>query len=117
MLKNIIIVVVLAAVILIGLRGTLKHFRGEGSCCGGGSTVKLKKKKLSGQIVDRKEIHIEGMHCINCQNRVMEALNGIEGLSASVNYKKNSAKLEMERQISDSEIREAVEHAGYKVVA
>ena len=46
MFTNIVIVVVLAVVILAGLRGSFKHLRGEGSCCGGESTVKPKKKKL-----------------------------------------------------------------------
>ncbi|CCX58026.1 heavy-metal-associated domain-containing protein [Blautia hydrogenotrophica] len=117
MFTNIVIVVVLAVVILAGLRGSFKHLRGEGSCCGGESTVKPKKKKLTGQIVNQKEIRIEGMRCVNCQNRVTEALNEIEGLSAKVSYKRKNAQLKMERQVSDEEIKKAVEHAGYKVVA
>ena len=46
-----------------------------------------------------------------------EALNEIEGLSAKVSYKRKNAQLKMERQVSDEEIKKAVEHAGYKVVA
>ncbi len=44
MFTNIVIVVVLAVVILAGLRGSFKHLRGEGSCCGGESTVKPKRR-------------------------------------------------------------------------
>ena len=67
--------------------------------------------------MNQKEIRIEGMRCVNCQNRVTEALNEIEGLSAKVSYKRKNAQLKMERQVSDEEIKKAVEHAGYKVVA
>lgn len=57
-----VIVKVIAVVIAIG---TIKnHLKGQGGCCGGGS-YKPKKKKLE-QIIEKKEFHIEGMHCENC---------------------------------------------------
>ena len=39
-----IIVLILVVLIAIGVRATSKHFKGEGSCCGGG-TYKLRKKE------------------------------------------------------------------------
>ena len=34
---NIIIVLILLLILGYALRGTIKHFKGEGACCGGGS--------------------------------------------------------------------------------
>ena len=45
-MDDIIIIGIVAVIILVGIIYTVKHFKGESSCCGGGSTVKTKKKKL-----------------------------------------------------------------------
>lgn len=44
-MENIVIIGVLVIVVIIGVIYTVKHFKGESSCCGGGSSVKVKKKK------------------------------------------------------------------------
>ena len=41
-----IIIGVLVIVVFIGIRSSVKHFTGQGGCCGGGN-YKPKKKKLS----------------------------------------------------------------------
>ena len=45
-MSDVIIIIVLAAAIALGVRESVKHFKGEGGCCGGGSSYKPKKKKL-----------------------------------------------------------------------
>ena len=45
-MENVIIFGIIAVLILIEIRSGVKHFKGEGGCCGGGSTVKTKRKKL-----------------------------------------------------------------------
>ena len=38
-----VILVILVIALIFGVKGTVKHFKGEGACCGGGSgTVKAK---------------------------------------------------------------------------
>lgn len=49
-LVDVIIIAILFILVIIGIRSSVKHFKGEGGCCGGGSSVKVKRKKLK-QIV------------------------------------------------------------------
>lgn len=114
-MTDIIIIGILLVVMLIGLRSTIKHFKGEGGCCGGGSSVKVKKKKLK-NVIARKTIIIEGMTCDHCKNRVERFLNEMVGVSATVNLKKKQALVSMEREIPDEEFRALIEKAGYEVV-
>lgn len=114
-MENIIIIGILVVMILVGVRSTIKHFKGESSCCGGGSSVKVKKKKLK-NVVARKTIIIEGMTCDHCKNRVERYLNDMEGVSATVNLKKKQAVVSMEREVSEEELRKVIEKAGYEVV-
>ena len=59
------IIVIIIVVILLGfaLKGSIKHFKGEGACCGGGSgnTKKSKTKYLDGPVIGRKTLKISGM--------------------------------------------------------
>lgn len=110
-----IIVVVLVVLLLIGVRYSIKHFKGEGGCCGGGSSVKVKKKKLD-NVIAKKTVIIEGMSCENCKNRVERSLNELDGVAAKVNLKKKTAVVSMEKDVSDEQIKKAVTDAGYTVV-
>lgn len=49
-MSNVIIIVILSIMILLGIKETVKHFKGEGVCCGGAS-VKPKKKKLKNKVL------------------------------------------------------------------
>jgi len=112
---DIIIIAILVILIAYGLKETIKHFKGEGACCGGGSS-KPKKKKLNGNICCMYTFKIEGMHCQNCANTVMRAVNDIEGASAKVSYKRKIAKVYCDRQIDEQIIKEAICKRGYKVI-
>lgn len=114
-MENYIIAGILLVVIVLALRSSRKHFKGEGGCCGGGAEVKAKKKKLTGPVVAVKTIHIEGMHCEHCKNRVERLLNELDGASAHVNLKKKVAVVSMSREISDEELKAAVEAGDYQV--
>ena len=114
-MENIIIIGILIIAVVIGVIYTVKHFKGESSCCGGGSSVKVKKKKLK-NVIARKTIIIEGMTCDHCKNRVERVLNETEGVAGKVNLSKKQAIVSMEREVSDEELKAVVEKAGYKVV-
>ena len=55
---NYIVGAALLVAVLLALRSSLKHFRGEGGCCGGGGEPKPERKKLQGPIVAEKVIHL-----------------------------------------------------------
>jgi hypothetical protein len=54
----------LAVIIIVAIRSSIKHIKGEGGCCGSGvSTIKEPDKKLSGTVINMKVLKIDGMHC------------------------------------------------------
>ena len=112
---TVIVAVLLAAVVFFAVRSSLPHFRGEGGCCGGGCGEKAEKKRLNGEITAKKIIQIEGMHCAHCKNSVETQINQIEGAAGRVNLKKHMAVVSMERMVSDEELTQAVERAGFTV--
>lgn len=114
-MENIIIIGILVVLIGIGIRSSIKHFKGESGCCGGGSSVKTKRKKLK-KVIKQKIVTIEGMTCEHCKNRVEKNINEIDGVSAKVNLKKKEAIISMEKEISNEQIRTVIEKAGYEVV-
>lgn len=115
-MSTIIILVVLVLIIAFALKNSLKHFKGEGGCCGGGGELKPLKKKLQNKKIMEKVIYIDGMHCDHCKNTVEKNINAIEGAVAKVNLKKNIAVVSMDREILDLELTKAVEVGGFKVV-
>ena len=110
------ICVILIIVIVAALLGSRKHFKGEGGCCGGGGDVKIKPKHLD-TIIATKKLQIEGMSCINCQNRIENALNGMAQVNAKASFKKGEAIVKLGVDIPEEELREAVEKLGYKVTS
>ena len=117
---NVIIVLILVVLLSFAVKSSIRHFKGEGACCGGGSgtvkTKKPKKKKLDGPVVAKRTVEISGMHCQNCANSVTRALNGIDGVAARVNLHANRAEVLMDRMVDEDELKHAVEQAGYGVV-
>ncbi len=120
-MANIIILLVLAVILVIAIRSSIKHFKGESACCGGGSgTINKRsdrKKKLDGPVLGIKTLQISGMHCDNCAENVRTAINDIDGAMAKVNLKKGTAEVSYDRELDDDALRSAVEHAGYQVVS
>ena len=110
---NAVIIGILIIVGFFALRSALKHFKGEGGCCGAGSVPKQKKKIRDARF--RRVIQIEGMHCENCRNSVEKAINELEGAAARVDLKKNTAQVVMEKEIPDELLIRAVEKAGFQV--
>ncbi len=114
-----IILLITTVIILFAIKGSIKHFKGEGACCGGGSKglVKEKDKVLDHPKIGEKTIRIEGMHCDRCRQSVASSLNKIDGVAAKVDLKKNQAVVSYDRPVEDSVLKKAVEDAGFKVVS
>jgi len=111
---NVIIIVILVIFIALGLKETLKHFKGEGSCCGGGS-AKIRKKKLKNKITQKYILKIEGMHCQHCANTVTEIINDFDGAAGRVNLSKGEGVVLCDREIDIEAIKEKIRGRGYEV--
>ena len=92
------VIVGLVVIVLLGaaLRGALRHFKGESTCCGGGG--------------DRVS-----MHCANCARRVEEALEAGDGVVADVSFRDGKARIRCDRVVDEERLRQAVMDAGYRV--
>lgn len=113
-MENLIIVLILAAIVAIAIVRAAKHFKGGGCCGSAGNTIRS-RKELNGPKIGEKTMRIEGMHCVNCEIRVENALNRLENVACKVNWKKKTAVVEYSAEISDELLRQTVEKLDYKV--
>lgn len=61
----------------------------------------------------RIELAIGGMTCASCANRIERKLNKLDGVTATVNYATEKARVEFGSQVSPDELIATVEKAGY----
>ena len=79
----------------------------------------LRLKKFNKLIVEEKKkmlkkLHIEGMMCDNCRRHAYEALAAVDKVkNVSVDLQSKSATVELEQEIDDALLIEAVKKAGY----
>ena len=92
LISDLIIILILLIVLFFSVKGAVSHFRGEGSCCGGGSEVRTKPGKLD-RVVSVKVLKIDGMYCKHCYARVANVLNSMDGVNATVYGKKERLSL------------------------
>ncbi|MBE6600873.1 MAG: heavy-metal-associated domain-containing protein [Ruminococcaceae bacterium] len=112
-MENDIIIGMIAVIVVIAVISSIKHFKGEGSCCGGGS-YKPKRKKFS-DIKYTKKFKVGGMRCKHCKRRVEEAVNDIKGIAGRVDLKKGELTVSYAEDIDDEIIKAKIERAGYTV--
>ena len=113
--SDIISILILIVIIFFAIKYSIPHFKGEGSCCGGGGKSKAVKPKKLDKVLSVKTVKIDGMVCKNCAARVQNALNSVEGVSAKVSLGSKTAKIKLGRDITDSEISEIINNLGYTV--
>ena len=116
------IIIVLIVIVLLGfaLKGSIKHFKGESPCCGGGSgeiVLDIPDKKLENPILGKKVLKISGMHCEHCVKAVTEAINKIDGAAAKVNLSENEQSFLMIVNLMTNSLEKIVKDAGYRVVS
>ncbi|MGV8983479.1 heavy-metal-associated domain-containing protein [Clostridium sp.] len=63
----------------------------------------------------KKKIYIDGMSCSHCVSHVKEALLDIGAIKVKVDLEEKFATAEFEDEITDSEITDVIEEAGYEV--
>jgi P-type Cu+ transporter len=59
------------------------------------------------------ELPITGMTCASCANRIERKLNKLDGVTATVNYATEKARVEFDDGVAPERLVEAVESAGY----
>ena len=65
-----------------------------------------------------RTIGVKGMMCEHCEARVKQALEAVDGVKSAVtSHEKNSAVLELSKDVPEAALRAAVEGAGYEFSA
>lgn len=65
----------------------------------------------------KKTMKIEGMMCPHCQNAVTKALNGLDGVTATVSLEDKAAYITTDGTTSDDAMKQVVIDGGYKVIS
>lgn len=111
---DIVIILVLIGIMILAFVHAKKHFAG-GGCCGSSNRAIRTKKTLNDPILGKRYIRIEGMTCKNCQARVENALNRLDGISCLVNLRRKCAVVSFSVIPDDAALKETVEKLGYRV--
>src|SRR5213080_1108232 len=70
---------------------------------------------MSAITTEHVELPITGMTCASCANRIERKLNKLEGVTASVNYATEKARVEFDPgAVAPEQLVAAVEAAGYQ---
>ena len=77
------------------------------------------KISINENIAMKKTLKIEGMMCPNCERHVVKALSALPGVvSAVASHTDGTAVVTLDAEVSDSELRKAVEEdAGYRLLS
>ena len=115
---NIALIVLLIALIgWAGWQAVLKLRKG-GGCCGEHEAAPRRTgvaDRNKAHYPNEAELAVGGMTCENCARRVENALNGLEGVWATVRIDAHTARVRCKSQPDEAALREAVSGAGYVV--
>ena len=104
----------LSSVFVVSNALRLRSFKPFGCKAAGNMSCACETEKILEE-KNMKTVEIEGMMCAHCAGRVEAALNALPHVTAKVNLSAKCA--EVQGEISDEAVKEAVEKAGYKVIA
>ena len=115
---NAIVIAALALLVALGGWQAIRRLKKGGGCCGEHEAAPKKTGPA-----DRNRAHypyearldIGGMTCDNCARRVENALNGLEGVWATVRIDTRQAVVRCKRPPDEAALRAAVSGAGYVV--
>ncbi len=114
-ITDIIVIAVIAVMMFFAVKSSVKHFKGEGACCGGGGKPVLIKPKKPARVIAKKKILIEGMTCDHCAARIQNALNSVDGVCAKVKRNRGLAIVQLGKDIDDEVLRQTITDLGYTV--
>lgn len=110
-MENIVLVLLIVATAAAAIVPTVKHFKGQGGCCGGGD-YRIKHKKLK-NVRYTHTFAVAGMHCEHCRDRVEEIVNDMDGLAGRVDLKKATLTISYSKDVPDTQIAARLQRAGY----
>jgi copper chaperone len=65
----------------------------------------------------KRTLNVEGMSCGGCENAVVTAIEGIDGVtSARADHDADSVTVELDGTVSDEQLAAVVSEAGYELV-
>ena len=94
----------------------IRRFTSKKTCCGTEKQPRIRAKKLSAPI-GSLTVRIGGMRCENCRRSVTAALDALDGVAAKVSLENGTARVSFERPLSDEELAQAIESAGFDAVS
>ena len=68
---------------------------------------------MSAQLSEHVELSIDGMTCASCANRIERRLNKLDGVTATVNYATERARVQHASGVTTADLLAAVSAAGY----
>lgn len=114
-MENILIIGLLVLVLGLALKRAGKHFRG--GCCGSNGSTIREKKVLAEPVIRKRRLRIAGMKCENCQIRVENGLNRLDGVLCRVNLRRRTAEVSMTEDLPDELLSAVVEKLGYHIIS
>lgn len=116
-MTDVVIFAIVIILMILAVKGSLKHFKGEGSCCQSSSPLSGQvSQKTVENVTIRKHLTVTGMHCTHCEDTVRAVLDGISGAAVShIDWKKNLVMLDLNREVSDDLLRKIIEDKGYRL--
>lgn len=110
-------VILILVAILMGLavKGAVKHFKRDGTCCGCGAGAAAPAGKTHrGRLQGGKTMKISGVRCAENEKKAIE---GIDGVSAKASLKDGSSVVSRDRPPDCEKLKKAVEKAGFKATS
>lgn len=112
---NIVVLLVVAVIVVFAIRGTVRKVKYGGGCCG------TKEPVTKVRVADKDPshypyhyaLHVDGMTCQNCQRRVENALDKMDGVWAKVDLQKATADVLAKKPYTEDQFRDTVKDAGY----
>lgn len=111
---DLIIFLIVILMMALALKGSIRHFRGQGSCCTASSPMTSVETKRLDDVTHRMRLVVAGMHCPHCEDRVRKALDGISGAAVeSITWKDGHVVLAVNRDVPHDLLRRVIEGEGY----
>lgn len=120
MIATVIICIIIAITVVFAARRAVRTFSGDGSCCGGKRTKKVKRTHVEdtdeANYPYATDVSIGGMTCERCSAAVENALNGIDGVWARVDLAAKNAHVLSKQPLDMDCVKDVVREAGYYVI-
>lgn len=109
-----IIFVIVVILMVFAVKGSIRHFKGDGSCCkSSAGQPAVPVKKLDGRTAQLR-LTVSGMHCTACEDRLHRALDAISGVAVTyTSYDRKLVLLDVDRDLPDGLLKKVVEGEGY----